>query len=88
MFTLRKDVADQSGRARLLLGGRVGVQVWALPLADCLRATLMICSTPISGPIVLLSAAILGTSREGDSLAWALALVADGVPGFYVLRAD
>lgn len=71
-----------------MLGGRVGVQVWALPLADCLRATLMICATPISGPIVLLSAAIIGTPAEGNSLAWALALVAEGMPGFYVLLAD
>lgn len=85
MSTLRADVSDQSSRARLILGGRVGMQVWALPMPPCLRATLMICATPYSGPVMLLSNALLGTTDEGASIAWALALVADAVPGFYAL---
>lgn len=72
----------------MLLGGRVGVQVWALPLASCLQATVMICDVAYSGPVVLLNGALLDTPAEGASIAWALALIAEGHTGFYVLCAD
>lgn len=84
---MQSSASDGSGRARLMLGGRIGVQIWALPLPPCLRATLMICARPQSGPVVLLSSAALGTPAEGASIAWALALVAEAVPGFYALVA-
>lgn len=64
-----------------LLGGRLGVQVWQVTEDDRVWASVLVGS---GGPIVLLNQAVVDTEREGQSLNWALARVAEARPGFYV----
>lgn len=73
---------------RWLLGGQVGLQVWAAGLDSVLWATMLIEERVRAGPILLLNASVLGTVREGAAISWAMALLAACEPGFYVLCAD
>jgi hypothetical protein len=70
-----------------MYGGRIGLQVWAVALDLAISATLMVEVYPRGGPIMLLNEALTGTIAEGTAITWALALLVDCTPGFYVLRA-
>jgi hypothetical protein len=78
---------DGFGEPVWIHGGRLGLQVWAVPLNRAVWATLLVEQVIRSGPIMLLNAALRGTSDEGAATAWALGLLAACEPGFYVLRA-
>lgn len=80
--------AIEDNQPRWIYGSARGLQVWTVALDPAVRATLMIDGYARSGPIMLLNDALVGTRDEGTSLTWALGLVSDGAPGFYVLRCD
>jgi hypothetical protein len=69
-------------------GGAVGLQVWAVTLTRAVWATLLIEDAPRGGPIMLLNAVLAGTPDEGAAISWALGLLVECLPGFYVLRAS
>lgn len=69
-------------------GARRGLQVWVARGDPRVWASLMLDPRCRSAPIVLLNRRIVGSEDEGRALAWALARVAEGAAGFYVLAAD
>lgn len=71
-----------------LFGEWGGVQVWATESDRRVRATLLIQPSTQEAPVILLNSTLVGTAGEGDSITWAMALIADRGPGFYVLRDD
>jgi hypothetical protein len=81
------ETAGESRPPRWLLGGRVGLQVWAATLDSLIWATLLIETRGRVGPILLLNAGLVETAHEGAAISWAMALLDACEPGFYVLRA-
>lgn len=79
--------AGHADGPRWLLGGPGGLQVWASGFHLMVRATLLIARDGRTGPILLINLALVGTSCEGAAMNWALGLLSEGGPGFYVLRA-
>lgn len=79
------DVRTTSGRAaRLLFGGRLGIQVWEI------RAPRRFFASVLVGhgfPIVMVSARLVGSEHEMDALNWALAVIATGEQGYSALLA-
>ena len=67
-----------------LMGSDVGIQVWTVSVHQAISATVLIDD---GAPIILLNRTIVDTPQEGSALATAMALIAQGVRGFYpILR--
>lgn len=63
-----------------LFGEYGGIQVWAAEGDPRVRVSVLIDKW---APVVLLNQRLIGTPGEYESIAWALARVAEGVAGFY-----
>jgi hypothetical protein len=68
-----------------LLGSGYGVQVWTMTAHSSIRATLLMIRG--EAPIIVLNQRIVGTSAEGETLAQAFDRIAEGTPGYSLLRA-
>lgn len=68
-----------------LFGAAAGVQVWGVEGDSRVWGSVLIGD---AGPIVLLNLAIAGCQSEHRVLDWALARIATGEPGFFVLSSS